>query len=269
MFKQDKLINKINNLTLDSLPHSIILIGEEGSGRHCLYNILINKFMLNSFDITSKISLDLINEIYEKIEPYFYLVDLDKITIKNENVILKILEEPFNNAYFVLLSSNKTNIIPTILNRCQIWELEKYTDEDLMYFLSTISDNYPDYFKLIDIFKTPGQLLCAIEYNSCLNDMIKLSDLFIEHIATANFANTLTISNKIAFKDEKDKWNYDIFIKILFNQIKKALVDNFNKNLYYLYIVTDGLVKDSKIAHINKQHLFENYMITCKLMLLR
>ena len=265
MIGQNKLINKINSLTLETLPHSLIILGEEGSGKHTIVNLIIDKLQLPFFDITNNISLDIIEEIYIKVEPILYLININKISLKSENMLLKLIEEPLNNAYLVLTAENKTSVISTILNRCQVWELEKYTNEQLSYFLSTIKDNYPDYFYLTDIFNTPGQLLYVINYNSKIKDMIQLSDKIIQYIGQANFSNTLTISNKLAYKDEQDKWNFDIFIKVLLYRIKKYLVDNYSQIVYNLYKITNQLLQDSKIAHINKQQLFENYLVTCRL----
>ena len=54
---QDSLISKINNLTLDSFPRSIILVGEKGSGKHLICSYISQKFELDVIDIS--LSLDL------------------------------------------------------------------------------------------------------------------------------------------------------------------------------------------------------------------
>ena len=38
--KQDKLVNQIKQLTLSNFPHSLILEGEYGAGKHYLCDII-------------------------------------------------------------------------------------------------------------------------------------------------------------------------------------------------------------------------------------
>lgn len=256
---QNIIINNIETLTLSSLPQSLILLGECGSGKHTIFNLIIEKLNVPYFDITENISLDILDEIYTKVEPIIYLINLDTVSIKNENMLLKFVEEPPTGSYIIFLSTNKANILPTILNRCQIWQLEPYTEDQLRYFLSTKFDNYTDYFYLTSIFNTPGQLINAASID--ISSMIKFIDLFINHIGSANFANTLIIPNKINFKNDTAKWDFNIFIKILLYRVKQNLVENYSDKLYNLYVLSNQLVQDNNILHINKQHLFENYLV--------
>ena len=75
MIGQEKLINQIDKLTLDTFPHSTMLVGDLGSGKHTICDYITNKFGLPKFDITDKISQETIEEIYTKVEPIFYIID--------------------------------------------------------------------------------------------------------------------------------------------------------------------------------------------------
>lgn len=46
--------------------------------------------------------------------------NIDKATLPALNALLKNLEEPGNNQYFILTALNSYNILPTILSRCQL-----------------------------------------------------------------------------------------------------------------------------------------------------
>ena len=101
MIGQDKLIDKINNINMDNLPHSLILLGDKGSGRHTIFNMIVDKMQLPFFDITDKLSQELIDEIYLKIEPIIYLINIDDISLRESNMILKMVEEPLKNAFMM------------------------------------------------------------------------------------------------------------------------------------------------------------------------
>lgn len=267
MIGQDILINRIENITIDTLPRSLILLGEVGSGRHTLFNLIKERLNLPAFDITKNISKDNIDEIYLKVEPILYLIDLDNISIREENMILKLVEEPLKNAYIIFIAKTKTTILPTILNRCQLWELEKYSEEQLRYFLTTVFDNYPDYFNIIDFCTTPGQLIQMQKLNYNINDIINLCNKIIDYIGNARFSNTLTLTNKLSFDSEADKWDYDIFIKIFQYVIKERIKKEDNIKLFNVYKVINQLIRDSQISHINKKQLFENCLFTLRCLL--
>lgn len=258
MIGQEVLVNKINNLTLDTLPRSLILLGETGSGRHSLFNLINDKLNIPSFDITDSITKENIDEIYLKVEPIIYLINLDNISVKEENMILKLVEEPLKNAYIIFIAKTRTTILPTILNRCQVWELKPYTKDDLI----KITNATPD---IVEFCNTPGQIIQMQKLGYNINDITNLCNKIIDCIGNARFSNTLTLTNKLAFNNEINKWNYDIFIKI-FQYVIKNRIKQGDK-LFAVYKVINQLNRDSQIPHINKQQLFENCLFTLRYLL--
>ncbi len=47
----------------------------------------------------------------------------DSMNIATANKLLKLIEEPPNDTYIILLAENTEDILPTILSRCQLWRL--------------------------------------------------------------------------------------------------------------------------------------------------
>jgi DNA polymerase-3 subunit gamma/tau len=56
------------------------------------------------------------------------------------NAFLKTLEEPPPHAVFVLATTEKHKIIPTILSRCQVYDFKRISVADMISHLSTIAD---------------------------------------------------------------------------------------------------------------------------------
>lgn len=264
MIGQEKLIRKISTLTLDTFPHSVLLLGDSGSGKKTLINTIIaTQLNLDVFDITDNISLDTIYDIYLKSDPYIYMIDMRKLTSKKENAILKLVEEPLKNSYLILLDSDKNNILPTIYNRCQVWEMEPYSKDILKQFLTE------DSYSLLEFCRTPGQIkMFQNQSSTVINDIDKTVDKIINVLGNSNFANILNISNRMNYKGEDNqKWNYDVFCRILILKVKDAYLQNKNEKLYNLFIETKKLQNNNLIPHINKQHLFENYLYNIKYIL--
>lgn len=252
---QDKIINLINELNLDTFPRSLLLLGQEGSGRHSLCSIISERLKLPIEDITEFLTLDKINEIYMKPEPFIYIIDTRKISVKEQNTILKFIEEPLKNAFILMLSDNKHRLLETIQNRCQVWQLETYTSDILEQFITQSSANKE---LILDIATTPGQVkkLQSVDISAHLD----LAQKIVDCIKVASLPNTLTIADKINYKDEPDKLNFEIFLKLLAYATFNGCVNNKYDYCSDMYIMTKNLLNDATIANIDKKRLLENYL---------
>ena len=252
---QEKLLNSINKtITNNTFPHTSMIIGPSGSGKHLICNYIKEKLGYDMVDITSILSQELIENIMLKVEPKIYLIDANVITVKQENVILKFIEEPLQNAYIILLCNSINLVLPTISGRCFKWNLQPYSKETLKTFTTNE--------QLLEICNTPGQIKKLESYS--LEALIQLADKLFNFVSTNNFANTLTISNKIAFNQETDKYDFQLFSHILLYVIKNKIYIESNQRLTQYYILTNKLVNDSLIKNINHKLLFEHYLSELK-----
>lgn len=253
---QDKLISKIDKFTLDTFPRTCILEGPKGSGKHLISNYIATKFNLEIEDITSNLSLEYITEITLRTKPYLYTISCSDLTIKNENTILKLLEEPLKSTYIVLLVENKNLLLNTIVNRCYHMVLEPYNKQTLATFLNK---SVEDKELVICLSETPGDVLAVQSYP--LKDMADLCIKIFDKISVANYANTLTLANNIAFKNEKDKFDLNVFFKMLLMISRDRI---YTHNNYYEYFITNDFYNKLKIKNIDKKYLFDNYLLTLK-----
>lgn len=257
---QEKICRRIDNLTTETIPRTLLLLGDYGSGKHTLVNYISDKFKFPVEDISENLTLEYIDNITQRVSPMIYVIESNKLTVKNENVILKFLEEPLKNSFIIVLSENKYNIIPTVLNRCQVWELETYSRDLLKSFISNSTVN-PEI--LLQISNTPGKV---IEYQSYpIKDMMELGYKIFDNIGRANVANVLTLSRFLGFKNEKDKFDVDLFFDILLLVSKELCYTNPNFSTR-IYELTNELNYNKYIFNIDKKALFENYLIRLKLL---
>lgn len=254
MVGQTKLLNKLNMISLETLPKSLLLLGAFGCGKHTYATLLAKQVNLPIKDISSCLNLDTINSMYLSPQPIIYLIDNEAITIKEEGMLLKILEEPTENIFIVILAESKNYVLDTILNRCQIWEFSPYSEEELKVFSQ---DN-----TILSIAKTPGEI--QLYLNQPLEEELNFCNIILDYARTANFASVLEASDKINFKDESEKYEYYSVINLLdycaINKFKSGEIP------YEVFILTHKLLINSKIKNINKKHLFENYLCNLKLL---
>lgn len=250
---QDKIIEKINVSTLDSFPRSLMLVGDKGAGKHQICNYISEKFNLQMLDITGNLEPEFIDEIYNRVEPYLYIIRVNELSVKDENSILKFIEEPLKNSFIVLIAETTNGLLTTIVNRCQIWRLENYTRA----FLSQFVDKDTEY--LLTVANTPGMILELKQQP--VSDMIKLADKIIDNIDRASVANTLTLSNNFAFKDDPKKYNLQLFIDILLERINNKWKSQVDNRLVSAYNITVRLRNNLKVKNFDTKSLFEKYLL--------
>jgi DNA polymerase-3 subunit gamma/tau len=69
-----------------------------------------------------------------------YIIDeVHMLSSSAFNAFLKTLEEPPSHAVFILATTEKHKILPTILSRCQIFNFNRITSEDIANHLSEIA----------------------------------------------------------------------------------------------------------------------------------
>ncbi len=61
----------------------------------------------------------------------FLIKDFDNSTPEAQNKLLKVLEEPNKNVYFVLTTSNLEKVLPTIKSRCSKIKVQPFSNEEI------------------------------------------------------------------------------------------------------------------------------------------
>lgn len=117
-----------------SIPRFIIISGAQGSGRLTLAKIIIK--MINAKGIIMGNSIaevrETIENAYTITESTCYIFrDADDMKNEAKNALLKVVEEPPNNAYFIMTVHNIDNMLGTIRSRGTVIKMEPYSMQEL------------------------------------------------------------------------------------------------------------------------------------------
>ncbi len=131
-----------------------------------------------------------------------YIVDeVHMLSSSAFNAFLKTLEEPPAHAIFILATTEKHKIIPTILSRCQIFDFKRITNNDTVEHLQEIVDK-----ELIKAEKAALQVI-AQKSEGCMRDSLSILDKIVSFTnGEVTYKNTLEHLNIL---DE------DYFFKLL------------------------------------------------------
>ena len=253
MLGQDKLLNTINSYTLLTFPKTSMFLGEVGCGKHTLLDYVSKKFNLETLNITDKISNDYLDDLRISSAKRICYIETSSLSIQNQNTILKFIEEPTENIWIILLCDDKSKLLDTVVNRCIIFEFEKYSIEMLRKFNTSDSD------LIYELCTTPGQIKTAIE--SDLDGLRELCEKIVTKVSTAMYANVLTIVNKINLKDEYDKFDLKLFFKMLILVSYDNYVKTNSDSSYLVYNkVKEYVTRYEKDSRLNLQSLLEDML---------
>ena len=154
------LVNAIEN---NHLAQALLFTGPRGVGKTTCARILAKKinqdgtdvaededFAFNIFelDAASNNSVDDIRNLIDQVRippqvGHYKVYIIDEVHMLSQaafNAFLKTLEEPPKHAIFILATTEKHKIIPTILSRCQIFDFKRITVTDAKQYLANIAE---------------------------------------------------------------------------------------------------------------------------------
>ena len=177
--------------------------------------------------------------------PRFILIDnLEKLNKNSTNALLKIIEEPNTNIFFILIHNNEKHILPTLKSRCLTFKINLTFNETINISNFLLKSNLFEVINkdLINYYNTPGDFIRLINF-------AKDTRIDLNEYSLKNFLYFL-IDNKHYKKNEfiKNLIFSDIelylFKKFMISDTKNTLLD-----FYYNFI--------NKINNTNKFNLDE------------
>jgi DNA polymerase-3 subunit gamma/tau len=261
------LKNAINN---NKLAHAFLFCGPRGVGKTTCARILAktincenktpdgeacntcnscvsfdhgNSFNINELDAASNNGVDAIKDLIEQVrfQPQagrykVYIVDeVHMLTSHAFNAFLKTLEEPPAHAIFILATTEKHKILPTILSRCQIFDFKRITTNDTVTQLESITEK-----ESIQAEKAALHVI-AQKSEGCMRDALSILDKIVSFTG-----GNLTYQNTLEHLNILDEDYFFRFIEHLTQQqLSEALLlhDEINQKGFEGDTLLDGFAE--------------------------
>lgn len=149
---------------------------------------------IHELDAASNNSVDDIRTLVEQVrfapqagKYKVYIIDeVHMLSSSAFNAFLKTLEEPPSYAIFILATTEKHKILPTILSRCQIFDFKRITTNDTVEHLQEICDK-----EEVKAEKAALQVI-AQKSEGCMRDALSIMDKIVSFTGgKLNYNNTL------------------------------------------------------------------------------
>jgi DNA polymerase III subunit gamma/tau len=180
-------------------------------------------FNIHELDAASNNSVDDIRNLVDQVryppqsgKYKIYIIDeVHMLSNSAFNAFLKTLEEPPSYAIFILATTEKHKIIPTILSRCQIFDFNRIQQNDISGHLQAIAQK-----EKIEAEEEALQLI-AQKADGGLRDALSMFDLIV----------TFSSDNRITYQATIDNLHildYDYYFRmtgyLLESDLSKALI---------------------------------------------
>jgi len=198
---------------------------------------------IHELDAASNNSVDDIRALVEQVrfapqagEYKVYIIDeVHMLSSSAFNAFLKTLEEPPSYAIFILATTEKHKILPTILSRCQIFDFKRITTNDTVEHLQEICDK-----EHVTAEKAALQVI-AQKSEGCMRDALSIMDKIVSFTGgELNYNNTLEHLNIL---------DADYYFKLLNCMMSQDLAgamllfDDINRKGFEGDLVLNGLAE--------------------------
>ena len=271
------LENFVSLYKYDKLPSKILISGKKGIGK----SLLINNFLLKIFNsnndqelITNmthpnilnikktndkkNIEIDQIREVvkftnqssFNNKARFIIIDDAEFLNINSSNALLKNLEEPNENVFFILIFNSDMSLLDTIKSRCIEFKINISNENIELIVNNYFKDNI--YTKinsdLINYYSTPLFLISLLNY---MNE----NELSISNTSIDDLLINL-INNKHYNKQDFIRDNLNTIIELFFyNHINKTKKLTYKIKEYYY----------SKFSNVRKFNLdYETFFLEFK-----
>ena len=240
--KYDLIKNKIN-----SENKSYKLLQNNSHPNFYLIDLLAEKKNIDVAQIRGMISYT--NKSTFNNQDRFIVIDNVEYLNKNSiNALLKIIEEPNENIYFILINNSEKNMLPTLKSRCITFKIHFSFDETVNICNQILNQNILNELNhdLINYYCTPGEIIKLVQFAE--EKQINLKDHDVSSIISLIIENTYYKKN--------------IFIKnLLINFIELFLLKryktsnnkNFLLNFYQSFIQK---INNTEKFNLDEESLF-------------
>lgn len=263
MLNQGDLLDKIDLfIKAKKLPRFSIVVGDRGMEHEEVAVYIAAKLdavLVELPDVKIDSIRKMINEAYTLHDTTVYCIPhADDMSVNAKNAILKVIEEAPNKAYFVMCLEDLNNTLATIRSRGIVFRMCPLTPSMIESCAVKIGGLTEGEITLIGkICKTPGDVEMICKYG--VHNLYDYARYVADNVTQVSGAEVFKFSDKLALKDEEDKFDVLLFLKTLQYILLADSIKN-NEDSYHkvpMAATISNYMQDLRIKGINKTMLMD------------
>ena len=163
-----------SNLNINKENRSFKLIQNNSHPNFYLIDLLNDKKNIDVSQIRQMITYTN-KSTFNNMARFILIDNIENLNKSSVNALLKIIEEPNENVFFILISNNEKNILPTLRSRCIIFKINFTFDQSVTVANQIINGNIFDLInhELINYYSTPAEIIDLIAFSKEKNIDLK------------------------------------------------------------------------------------------------
>ncbi len=227
-----------NSLKTNQLAQALLFCGPRGVGKTSCARILAKQinggnkdysrnfdFNIFELDAASNNSVEDIRKINEQVrippqEGSYKVYIIDEAHMLSNaafNAFLKTLEEPPKHVIFILATTEKNKIIPTVISRCQVYDFKRISVQEIQSYLLKIAK------KRDLLFEENALYLIAQKAEGALRDALSIFDRMVSF--TKGNLSAKSVADNLNILDHQ---TYIDLGKLIFNNDIPQLLKNYD-----------------------------------------
>jgi DNA polymerase-3 subunit delta' len=169
-----------------------------------------------------------------------------KMTTEAQNALLKTLEEPPKNAFLILVASDSSSLLNTIISRCFKITFNLVENEDLQ--ILTQDEN------LLNNAMGRPELLQKMLENVDFNDWVNFAVEKLRNLAKMSVSEKIDLAE---FLSKKNRADLDIFLQIWVFRIRKVALERKNFKLLKVASKVENVFHEIHFSNVNLRLILE------------
>ena len=123
---------------------------------------------------------------FNNLERFILIDNIENLNKNSVNALLKIIEEPNSNLFFILINNSEKYILPTLRSRCLTFKIHFTFDQSMLISNQILNENIFNLINhdLINYYNTPGEIIDLINFS-------RDKDLDLKKYTLIDFLNLL------------------------------------------------------------------------------
>ena len=237
----------LNNFKIHEVNKSYKLVQNYSHPNFYLIDLIDDKKNIDVAQIREMITYT--NKSSFNNTPRFILIDnIENLNKNSVNALLKIIEDPNDKIFFILINNNEKQVLPTLKSRCLTFKINFTFEETIDVTNKLLKKNIFEIINtdILNYYITPGEIINLVllsEDKGIDLRKISLSELLKVLIDNHHYKKNKLIKNFIIN-----------FIELFF--LKEYMINKSKKNIFYFYQTFIYNIHNVEKFNLDEESLF-------------
>ena len=245
--KEEEFKYDLNNFNINPENKSFKLLLNKTHPNFYLIDLLSEKKNIDVTQIREMITYTNKSSFNNK-ERFILIDNVENLNKNSINALLKIIEEPNENVFFILINNNEKYILPTLRSRCLTFKINFSFEESVNIANQILGKNILNEINhdLISYYNTTGEMIDLINFSK--ENSINLNDYNLTTLIS------LIIENSYYKKDRFVKNLLINFIELFF--LKEYKLSERKNSLLNFYHKFTKKINNTEKFNLDEESLF-------------